>query len=207
MTGLLKFDEVIDKIMAEAPLLTDLDVLKALSLQDYKPVQLYLYRIAAYAVAKVRKASEDEIDDSDYLDALGECALLIEPVLVRWRKGTHVKLSTYAQRAFEQTAKRFLAANAYGGMVGDVRDFDDAPAVVSVEVLTPDEDEDGNESEYTWNDYVTYPMTPVGYREPLAALLAEEAVTQVLTKPQRLDKAATNRLRAELGSTTGIRRR
>jgi hypothetical protein len=207
----MTFDETVSGIMKDCPLLTDDAILQ--NLNDDKPelVQRYLYRIAAYAVNAIRQEECSERDDADYLDALGECALHINQLI--GEKRTTAKLSTYAQRSFSRIARRYLAEQDRGGMVTDTRNMDDVPYVGSIEALSPGEDDDGNESEFTWEDFVSYEHPPAGYDDPLRELLREEAVMiaaqqippkrRSLSSKQRklqpIDKAMTVRLQHEIG--------
>jgi hypothetical protein len=205
----LSFEQIAKSAIAGSPILSDEMVAQYSLNDDTKPLYAYLYRIAAYAIDEIRKGEEFKRDEEDYVDALQECAYLFPQVLAATR--AH-KLSTYAQLTFRRHAARYLNLQDKGGMAGESgRWAGNCPHILSLEQLNPDDDglspadEDRGRSvavEETWDDVTMYASAPMGYRNPLDELLADESIV-IIEKTlanTRINVATSARLREEVGS-------
>ena len=200
----LSFEQIAKSAIAGSPILSDEMVAQYSLNDDTKPLYAYLYRIAAYAIDEIRKGEEFKRDEEDYVDALQECAYLFPQVLAATR--AH-KLSTYAQLTFRRHAARYLNLQDKGGMAGESgRWAGNCPHILSLEQLTPDDDgisTTDEDSEETWDDVTMYANgTPMGYRNPLDELLADESIV-IMEKTlanTRINVATSARLREEVGS-------
>ena len=200
----LSFEQIAKSAIAGSPILSDEMVAQYSLNDDTKPLYAYLYRIAAYAIDEIRKVEEFKRDEEDYVDALQECAYLFPQVLAATR--AH-KLSTYAQLTFRRHAARYLSLQDKGGMAGESgRWAGNCPHILSLEQLTPDDDgisTTDEDSEETWDDVTMYANgTPMGYRNPLDELLADESIV-IMEKTlanTRINVATSARLREEVGN-------
>ena len=202
----LSFEQIAKSAIAGSPILSDEMVAQYSLNTDDKPLYAYLYRIAAYAVDEIRHGEEFKRDDEDYIDALSACAVILPELLTAFRADKS-KLSTYAQLSFRRHAARYLNLQDKGGMAGESgRWAGNCPHILSLEQLTPDDDgisTTDEDSEETWDDVTMYANgAPMGYRNPLDELLADESIV-IIEKTlanTRINIATSARLREEVGN-------
>ena len=194
------FKQFSDHAIKASPLLTDDEI--AILLRDnlQEPLQRYLFRIAAYAVNEIKQAEIAVHDDEDYIDACLECVTIF-PKILRTYKQDRDRLSTFAQESFRRAAVRYLAVCDRGGMAGTGRWLDSVPPTLSLEDMSPTHDEDGNESDDTWDDFTAYDGPPMGYGDPLEELIRHETAKDAIkfASKRASTRAEATRLSHEIG--------
>lgn len=168
------FEDFANMTIAASPILTDVEIDRALYAKDTERLFKYAYRIAAFVTVYCRAKAPSQTDDTDWQDAVQECMAQFPALLERYdvSKAPFLK---YMSQNFQFIIRRYLWTLANGGTGSSDTD---AQPPLSMDALDSTYYDSDAEIEEVYENVPE--STAFGTRDPLIELLAAESVKEAL---------------------------